>query len=114
MLRENKQQDADQKKKRELKEDDKAAGQERSAAVPLIFRGQQALHDRLVRPVARHGQKRAADDARPEGIFRRQIPTEIQKPQFVSVSSGNLHNFVPPAGNAMQQAVPKVTRLPAR
>ena len=61
MLREHIEQHANEQKHRELKQNDAAAGQQRTAAVAFTFCRQQTLHDGLVRPVARHGEKCAPD-----------------------------------------------------
>ena len=113
VLRKNIQQDSDQQKYCELEKNDHAAGEKRAAAVALISRRQQALHDGLVGAMAGHGEKRAADQSRPEGVLGGEIERKIENLQFVSVHRRDLHDFIPAAGDAMQQHK-KCAALPAR
>jgi len=48
------------------KRNDDATGEQRAAAVSLIFRGQQPLDDNLVRAVAGHGEKKRRDEPGPD------------------------------------------------
>ena len=103
MLREYKKQDANQQEYGELDEDDAAAGEKRGAAVALVPGSEQALHDGLIGAMAGHGEKRAADQARPECVLGREVPGKIEDLQLVARDSGSLRDFRPAARNAVQQ-----------
>src|SRR5260370_35294191 len=103
MLREHIKEPANEHKHGELNEYDGAAGQQGPAAVALVFSGEQALPDSLVRAMAGHSEKRAADQSGPERVFRGEIPGKIQRLKFVARRSCNLRDFAPAAGNAVQQ-----------
>jgi len=77
------------------------------------FSRQQPLDDNLVRAVAGHGEKSAADESGPEGIFCGEIPGKIEKLQLVSGRGCDLHLLRSAAGNAVQQDE-NVTALPVR
>jgi len=103
MLSKNKEEDADEQENRELKKNDKAAGEQRASAILLVFGGQQPLHDGLIRAVTGHGQESSANHAGPARVFGREIPAEIEDLQLVSMRRRDLHDFVPSAGNAVEQ-----------
>ena len=81
---------------------DGAAGEQGTGAVSLALRREEPLHDDLVRAVGGHGEKRAADEPGPEGIFGGKIPGEVEKLQFVSGRCSHMCYLLPPARNAAQ------------
>ncbi len=103
VLRENKEQNADEKENRELNEDDDAAGEKSAAAVAFVARGEKALDDGLIGSVAGHGEESATDEAGPKCVFRGEVEREIEELQFVAGGSGDLRDFGPAARNAMEQ-----------
>ena len=103
MLREDVEQDADQKKNCELDQDDHAAGEESAAAVFFVAGGEEPLHDGLVSAVAGHGQEGAADQTGPERVFGGEVEGEIENLKFVAGGCGDLCDFVPAAGNSVEE-----------
>ncbi len=103
VLRKDEEKHADEKKKRELKKYDKAGRNECSAAVAFIFCGEKTLDDSLVGAVACHGKKSAADEAGPERVFGGKGKGEIEELKFVAGNGGDLGDFGPTAGNAVEK-----------
>src|SRR2546430_11074968 len=103
MLRENVEQYSHKEKKCKLNQDHAAAREQRFAAVLLIARRQQSLHDGLICSMARHRKKSAADYSRPKRIFGRKVKRKIEELQFVVGRSRDIAHFAPTAGNRMQQ-----------
>src|SRR6266704_5950986 len=103
MLREHIKEHANQQKHCELDKHDGAAGEQGAAAVSLASRRQQSLDDDLVGAVGGHGEKGAADESGPEGIFGGEIPGKIEWLEFVTGRGCYLDHFAPAAGNAVQQ-----------
>jgi len=100
VLRKNEEKNADEEEKSELEKHDEAAGDKRGAAVALVFCGEQALHDGLVRAMTSHREKRAADEAGPERVFGREAERKIEELKLVARNSGDLRDFIPAAGDA--------------
>ena len=69
---------ANQQEQRELHKDHHAARQQCQPALPQVLRRQHPLHHELVCAMARHGQERSAQHARPEGVGRGQVHGEVQ------------------------------------
>src|SRR5229473_6695543 len=103
MLREDIKEHTNQQKHGELDKHDGAAGKQGAATVALALRCEEALHDDLVRAVGGHGEKGAADESGPEGIFRREIPGKIEYLEFVTGRSCDVRHFAPAAGNPVEQ-----------
>src|SRR5712671_1312106 len=103
MLREHIKEHANQQKYGELDKHDGAAGEQGAAAVAFALRREEALHNDLVRAVGGHGEKGAADESGPEGVFGGEIPGKIEYLEFVTGRGCDLRHFGPSAGNAVQQ-----------
>ena len=86
-----------------MDKDDDAAGEESAAAVVLVAGGEQALDDGLVGAVAGHGEECAADEAGPEGVFGCEVERKIENLQFVTGRCGDLGDFGPAAGDAVEE-----------
>src|ERR1700757_4241042 len=103
MLREDIEQHTNEQKDRELKKNNHPADQKREAAIALVSRGEQSLHDGLIRTMTRHHDERSADQTRPERVLRRQAKGKIENLQFVSGAGRNLRDFAPSSRDAMEQ-----------
>ena len=69
---------ADEKKERELDEDDDAAGEQGEARLAQVARGEHSLNHQLVGAVRGHGEECSAEDSGPEGVGRRQVDGEVE------------------------------------
>ena len=103
VLREHIEEHTNQQKHGELNKHDNPAGEQGAAAVALTFRGEETLHDDLVRAVGGHGEKSAADESGPESVFGVEIPGKIEKLEFVTGAGCHLRDFGPSAGDTVQQ-----------
>src|SRR5207249_12301984 len=94
---------ANQQKHGELDKHDAAAGEQGAAAVAFALRSEEALHDDLVGAVGGHGEKGAADESGPEGIFGGEFPGKTEKVEFVTGCGRYMGYFDRPAGDEVNQ-----------
>ncbi len=71
-------------KQRKLDEYDHAAGEQRGLAVRLIPRREQSLHECLIRSMTRHREKRAAENASPEGVALCEAKREVKNRELAA------------------------------
>jgi len=99
-------QDADGQKAEHDGEIGQAGEDQCQAAFGEVFRGQHPLHHVLVGPVGRHGQKRRAEDGRPDRVFRPEHRVDILEKRSIGIRAGIEEDHVLGALEACHRALP--------
>ena len=102
VLSEYEQHHAEHEEEGELHEYDHAAGEQRRLAVLLIPRREQSLYECLIRPMTRHGEKRAAKNAGPERVALCQAEREVKDRELAARRSRNPGNLQPATRNLVE------------
>ena len=75
---------ANQQEEGELNQDRKTAGDQRPPGLGLAARGEQALHDQLIRSMACGGEERTSDHAGPQRVSGGKAPRRIEDAKLAS------------------------------
>ncbi len=89
--------DADAQEQHELDEDNQPAQDQRLGGVAAAAGGQVPLDHHLIRSVSPQRQERTADQARPNRVRIRQIPSAAE-PSQLAAATANSHSCPPPPG----------------
>src|SRR5579862_1060681 len=103
MLSEYEQHHAEHEEQGELHEYDHAAGEQRRLAVLLIPRREQSLYKCLIRPMAGHGEKRAAKNAGPERVALCEAEREVKDRELAARRRRDPGNLQPATRNLVEQ-----------